>query len=53
LLKKTEVGPAEIEGRQIGPVVSETQFNKIQDLIKHGIEENAKLITGGLGRPDG
>jgi aldehyde dehydrogenase (NAD+) len=49
----TEVGPAEIEGRQIGPVVSETQFNKIQDLIKHGIEENAKLVTGGLGSPDG
>ena len=51
--EKTEVGPAEIEGRQIGPVVSETQFNKIQDLIKHGIEENAKLVTGGLGSPDG
>ena len=27
--EKTEVGPADIEGRQIGPVVSEIQFNKI------------------------
>jgi aldehyde dehydrogenase (NAD+) len=51
--EKTEVGPADIEGRQIGPVVSEMQFNKIQDLIKHGIEENARLVTGGLGSPDG
>ncbi len=51
--EKTEVGPAEIEGRQIGPVVSETQFNKIQYLIKRGIDERAKLIAGGLGRPDG
>ncbi|MGA1181568.1 MAG: aldehyde dehydrogenase family protein [Marivivens sp.] len=51
--KKTEVGPADIEGRQIGPVVSETQFNKIQYLIKRGIDEQATLIAGGLGRPDG
>ena len=49
----TEVGPAEIEGRQIGPVVSETQFNKIQYLIKRGIDEHATLIAGGLERPDG
>ncbi|WP_120505478.1 aldehyde dehydrogenase family protein [Sulfitobacter mediterraneus] len=51
--EKTEVGPADIEGRQIGPVVSETQFNKIQYLIKRGIDENATLIAGGLGHPDG
>jgi aldehyde dehydrogenase (NAD+) len=37
----------------IGPVVSEAQFNKIQGLIKKGIEEGATLVTGGLGRPDG
>jgi len=53
LAEKTEVGPADIEGRQIGPVVCETQFNKIQYLIKHGIDEHAALIAGGLGRPDG
>jgi aldehyde dehydrogenase (NAD+) len=51
--EKTEVGPADIEGRQIGPVVSEAQFNKIQFLIKRGIDEGATLIAGGLGRPDG
>ena len=51
--QKTEVGPADIEGRQIGPVVSETQFNKIQYLIKRGIDEHATLIAGGLERPDG
>ncbi len=37
----------------IGPVVSEAQFNKIQGLIKKGIEEGATLVTGGLGRPEG
>ena len=51
--EKTEVGPADIDGRQLGPVVSEVQFNKIQNLIKRGIDEQAKLVTGGLGRPDG
>jgi len=51
--EKTEVGPADIEGQQIGPVVSETQFNKIQFLIKRGIDEGATLIARGLGRPDG
>ena len=37
----------------IGPVVSEVQFNKIQALIEKGIEEGATLETGGPGRPDG
>jgi aldehyde dehydrogenase (NAD+) len=37
----------------IGPVVSETQWNKIQGLIKAGIDEGATLVSGGLGRPEG
>ncbi len=41
------------EGDHIGPVISETQFTKIQNLIKIGIDEGAKLIAGGPGRPDG
>jgi aldehyde dehydrogenase (NAD+) len=41
------------EGMVMGPVVSETQFNKIQGLIKKGIDEGATLVTGGLGRPEG
>jgi aldehyde dehydrogenase (NAD+) len=38
---------------QMGPVVSETQWNKIQTLIKKGVEEGATLVTGGPGRPEG
>jgi aldehyde dehydrogenase (NAD+) len=41
------------EGMVMGPVVSEAQFNKIQGLIKKGIDEGATLVAGGLGRPDG
>ena len=37
----------------LGPVVSEVQFNKIQGLIRKGIDEGATLVTGGTGRPEG
>ena len=37
----------------LGPVVSELQWNKIQGLIRKGIEEGATLVTGGPGRPEG
>ena len=33
----------------LGPVVSEVQFNKIQRLIQAGIDEGAELVTGGPG----
>ena len=48
-----EVGDPTQEGRQIGPVVSQAQFDKIQGLIESGIKEGATLLAGGLGRPDG
>jgi len=37
----------------LGPVVSRTQFDKIQRLIQAGIDEGATLVTGGTGRPAG
>jgi aldehyde dehydrogenase (NAD+) len=37
----------------LGPVVSQLQYDKIQRLIKAGIDEGATLVAGGLGRPDG
>lgn len=51
--EKVTVGPASEEGRHMGPVVNEVQWNKIQDLIQKGIDEGARLVTGGTGRPDG
>ena len=47
------VGPASEEGRHMGPVVSQAQFDKIQNLINKGIEEGARLVAGGAGRPTG
>ncbi len=51
--EKVKVGDPFQDGISLGPVVSETQFNKIQALIKKGIDEGATLVTGGLGRPEG
>ena len=47
------VGPADAPGINLGPVVSQIQYDKIQDLIESGIAEGATLVTGGSGRPTG
>jgi aldehyde dehydrogenase (NAD+) len=51
--EKQRVGPPFAEGTVLGPLVSQTQFDKVQRLIKTGIDEGAVLATGGLGRPPG
>ena len=47
------VGDPSATDTTMGPVVSESQFNRVQDLIQVGIDEGAELVTGGVGRPDG
>lgn len=37
----------------IGPVVSKTQWDKIQGLIEQGIADGATLVAGGPGKPEG
>ncbi len=49
----TAVGPASHKGNHIGPVVNAAQWEKIQSLIETGIKEGARLVAGGLGRPEG
>lgn len=49
----TRVGSPDLPGNHIGPLVSEAQFAKVQALIQKGIDEGARLVAGGLGRPDG
>ncbi|MFL2895413.1 MAG: aldehyde dehydrogenase family protein [Candidatus Pelagibacter sp.] len=48
-----KVGDPNKEGDHIGPVVSEIQYKKIQSLIQRGIDEGAKLVAGGTGKPNG
>ena len=49
----TSVRGASESGRHIGPLVSEIQFERVQDLIQVGIDEGARLVAGGTGRPEG
>jgi aldehyde dehydrogenase (NAD+) len=50
---KTKAGDPKGADTTIGPVVNRVQWDKIQNLIKKGIDEGAKLAAGGVGRPDG
>ena len=51
--EKMKVGDPEAPATEIGPVVSKTQWDKIQALIAKGIADGAEVVTGGAGRPDG
>ncbi|HEV3128976.1 MAG TPA: aldehyde dehydrogenase family protein [Solirubrobacteraceae bacterium] len=45
-------GPFE-EGIMLGPIVSDTQRQRVRSYIEKGIEEGAKLVTGGAEPPEG
>ena len=49
---ETTVDIAHKEGAHIGPVISKLQFDKIQGLIQDGINEGARLVSGGTGLPE-
>ncbi|MDB2459847.1 aldehyde dehydrogenase family protein [Planktomarina temperata] len=49
----TEVGDPAQEGAHIGPLFDRIQFDRVQAMIKVGLEEGARLLAGGLGRPEG
>jgi aldehyde dehydrogenase (NAD+) len=49
----TTPGDPQDASTRMGPVVSETQWKKVQDLIQKGIDEGATLVAGGIGRPAG
>jgi len=48
----TTVGAPD-SGAALGPVISATQWDKIQTLIHKGIEEGAQVVAGGPGKPAG
>ena len=51
--EQTPVASGHEAGRHIGPVVSKTQWDRIQGLIETGIGEGARLVAGGPGLPEG
>jgi aldehyde dehydrogenase (NAD+) len=51
--EKIVVGDPKAEGTTMGPLSSRAQFEKVQGLLQKGIEEGARVVTGGPGRPEG
>jgi aldehyde dehydrogenase (NAD+) len=47
------VGDPADPASHLGPLAYRVQFEKVQRLIAQGIEEGARLVTGGVGRPEG
>ncbi len=48
-----QVGDPRDPATVIGPMVTRTQYERVQGYIQRGIDEGARLLTGGLGRPQG
>ena len=51
--ENTGVGEPQKEGDHIGPLFDKIQFDRVQNMIQVGIDEGARLLAGGLGKPDG
>ena len=47
------VGDPTQEGAHIGPLYDEIQYGRVQALIEAGVEEGARLLVGGPGKPEG
>jgi aldehyde dehydrogenase (NAD+) len=47
-----KTGDPKADDTNLGPVVSQLQYDKIQRLIQAGIDEGATVVTGGAGRPE-
>jgi aldehyde dehydrogenase (NAD+) len=51
--ESVKVGDASQSGVSMGPLSSKIQFERVQAFIQKGIDEGARLVTGGPGRPEG
>lgn len=51
--ESTVVGDPKGEGVGMGPLANRAQFEKVQALMQKGLDEGARLVCGGPGRPPG
>ena len=49
----TKVGDPAQEGEHLGPLFDKIQYDRVQTMIEVGIDEGARLLAGGPGKPDG
>ena len=53
LVAALRVGDPRDPDTAIGPLASRAQFDRVQHFIRRGLEQGARLVAGGEGRPDG
>ena len=53
VVAQLKVGDPQDAATNIGPIANERQYRRVQAMIQTGIDEGAKLVAGGVGRPDG
>lgn len=53
IAQSVAVDAAHAAGKHIGPLASDAQFQRVQEMIEKGIADGARLVAGGLGRPKG
>lgn len=51
-VRNMPVGGSDNAGAMIGPLISERQRERVEGYIKQGVDEGARIVTGG-GRPEG
>ncbi len=51
--KKLKLGDGLLKTTQVGPLINETQMNKVLSYIETGKKERAKLVLGGARKKDG
>jgi aldehyde dehydrogenase (NAD+) len=49
----TKVDSPTAEGMHLGPLISQQQWDRVQGYIQQGIDEGARVVAGGLGKPEG
>ena len=52
-IRKVKAGAPRDADTTIGPMVSQTQYERVQRYIRFGIEAGATVVAGGEGHPDG
>jgi len=52
-IERIIIGDPFAEATTHGPLANRMQFGRVQQMVEAGIEDGAKLIAGGLGRPAG
>ena len=51
--EETAVGDPAEEGGHLGPLFDKIQYDRVQAMIHVGIDEGARLLAGGPGKPEG